>query len=89
MLPPTAANTSLLAKFVDGDQGVDRPKELAAYRDILRTDVAKFQEDLSRGHYGKRWQQEAEQACLDRKEGKFDQWKAEEMERWWGQKSGA
>ncbi|KAH7117952.1 Asx homology domain-containing protein [Dendryphion nanum] len=85
-LPPTAANINLLSKtMVDDETEVNRPKELGINYTLFRTDVAKFQQDLYHGHLARGWQQHAEQAMIDRAAGRFDQWKFEESERWWGQ----
>lgn len=86
MLPKTSANMSLRARFAAGATNVARPKELQA-SDLFRTDVAKFQTDLGAGQLAKGWQAAADQAMKDRAEGLFDEWKAEETEAWWGQKS--
>lgn len=60
-----------------------RPNVLG--NDVFRTDVAKFQEDLSYGHLAKTWQDKASTAVVERIEGRYDAWKAAEAERWWGQ----
>ncbi|KAF2710984.1 hypothetical protein K504DRAFT_466008 [Pleomassaria siparia CBS 279.74] len=89
-LPPTAANALLLAAAAATDPPATelaRPKELQINFDIFRTDVAKFKDDLTAGHLAKTWLLSAAQAVRDRAEGRFDSWKAEEAERWWGQKS--
>ncbi|KAF2183827.1 hypothetical protein K469DRAFT_201651 [Zopfia rhizophila CBS 207.26] len=87
-LPGTSANMNLLAKLIDGANGVDRPLQFGVNCTVFRTDVRKFQEDLSNGYFGKRWQEEAHVAMVARAEGAFDNWKLEESERWWGQKMG-
>lgn len=87
MLPPTEKTTALLAKATAGVEDVERPKELQG-GDILRTDIAKFQNDLANGYLGKTWQKAAGDAMIDRAEGKYDEWKAQETEIWWGQNGG-
>lgn len=63
-----------------------RPEIFTLSSDCFRTDVAKFKDDLKNGHLAKTWQTAAEQAIRDRAAGLFDAWKAQEGERWWGQK---
>jgi hypothetical protein len=87
MLPPTAKNLDLIAQHAsDPTAPVPRPKELSA-SEIFRTDVAKYQTDLRNGHLAKGWQTAAQEAMVQRAEGKFDAWKERETEIWWGQKS--
>ncbi|KAF2660187.1 hypothetical protein K491DRAFT_711961 [Lophiostoma macrostomum CBS 122681] len=90
LLPPTAANlaakTALAAGADAGAGGVQRPKELGLGFEPFRSDVSAFKTDLGNGQYGKAWLAQAEQAVKDRAEGRFDAWKAEETEAWWGQK---
>ncbi|KAL6705210.1 hypothetical protein ACN47E_007170 [Coniothyrium glycines] len=87
MLPQTQANSVLLAKIESGETEGTRPATFALSNDCFRTDVAKFKEDLKNGHLAKTWQVAAEQAVTERAAGMFDEWKTEEAERWWGQKS--
>lgn len=67
---------------------IPRPQAFTMSNDCFRTDVAKFKEDLKNGHLAKTWQAAAEQAVVERANGTYDKWKAEEAEMWWGQKSG-
>ncbi|KAF1966447.1 hypothetical protein BU23DRAFT_574063 [Bimuria novae-zelandiae CBS 107.79] len=62
-----------------------RPREFNINFNLFRTDVAKFKEDLENGHFGKTWQVSAEQAIIGRAEGKYDDWKEQMSELWWGQ----
>lgn len=87
MLPQDAANKTLLARVNAGETEGTRPSAFTLANDCFRTDVAKFQEDLMNGHLAKTWQAAAEQAVIERAAGEYDQWKAEEAESWWGQKS--
>jgi hypothetical protein len=89
MLPPSCANSSLLAKISQGATEGTRPQAFTMSNDCFRTDVAKFKEDLKNGHLAKTWQAAAEQAVVQRAAGEYDAWKAEEAESWWGQKSDA
>jgi hypothetical protein len=86
MLPPTAANQALLASLSGDSAAVQRPKELSLGFEPFRSDVSAYKRDLANGQYGKAWLSQAEQAVKDRAAGKFDAWKAEETEEWWGQK---
>lgn len=87
MLPPSLTNQEVLKEDMVGDEEISRPQAFTMSNDCFRTDVAKFKEDLINGHLAKTWQAAAEQAVIERAAGKYDEWKAEEAEAWWGQKS--
>lgn len=87
MLPDTAETQQLLSKIKGGETEDTRPQSFMVSNVCFRTDVAKFQEDLTNGHLAKTWQAAAEQAVVERAAGEYDAWKAEEAELWWGQKS--
>lgn len=86
MLPDTTETRHLLAVIQAGETEDTRPQYLKA-SDVFRTEVAKFQADLTNGHLAKTWQAAAEQAVAERAAGECDAWKADEAELWWGQKS--
>lgn len=86
MLPPDPPNQALLDRIAAGETEDTRPSAFTMSNDCFRTDVAKFKADLRNGHLAKTWQTAAEQAVVERAAGEFDEWKAEEAERWWGQK---
>lgn len=86
MLPDTMETQQLLARIRRDEMEDTRPQYLKA-SDVFRTEVAKFQADLTNGHLAKTWQAAAEQAVVERAAGEYDAWKAEEAELWWGQKS--
>lgn len=70
-----------------GEESVSkRPKSFTLSNNCFRTDVAKFQTDLTNGHLAKTWQAAAEQAMEERAAGQYDAWKNDEAELWWGQK---
>lgn len=87
MLPQDPTNQANLEKIKAGDTEDTRPQAFTMSNNCFRTDVAKFKEDLKNGHLAKTWQAAAEQAVIERAAGDYDEWKAEEAERWWGQKS--
>ncbi|KAI8943487.1 hypothetical protein NX059_001490 [Plenodomus lindquistii] len=87
MLPPSIAKQEVHQKATAVDEDIARPRAFTLSNDCFRTDVAKFKEDLKNGHLAKTWQAAAEQAVVERASGKYDSWKAEEAELWWGQKS--
>lgn len=88
MLNPSSTSFRALQDLTAGKiTELKRPRELTVNFNIFRTDVAKFKEDLGNGYLGKTWQASAEEAVKDRAAGVFDDWKEEEAERWWGQKS--
>lgn len=87
MLPQNELNQALIERVIAGENGVSRPQAFTISNDCFRTDVAKFKEDLKSGHLAKTWQTAAEQAVSERANGEYDDWKAQEAEQWWGQKS--
>ena len=87
MLPQDPSNQAILKKIEAGDTKDTRPGAFTMSNDCFRTDVAKFKADLKNGHLAKTWQTAAEQAVVERAAGDFDEWKAQEAELWWGQKS--
>ena len=56
------------------------------YHSHVEEALRKWQDDLRDGKEEKKWRQDAMKAGLDRKEGKFDEWRAAERERYWGVK---
>ncbi|KAH7392806.1 Asx homology domain-containing protein [Pyrenochaeta sp. MPI-SDFR-AT-0127] len=87
MLPADPSNQALLDRIRGGETEGTRPTAFTMSNDCFRTDVAKFKADLKNGHLAKTWQTAAEQAVIERAAGDYDEWKAEEAELWWGQKS--
>lgn len=45
-----------------------------------------FQSELEAGHYEAEWLEQAAQAMEERAAGKFDKWKEQHFEEFWGQK---
>jgi hypothetical protein len=87
LLPPTPNNRRLAGEIEAGTAPpATRPIEFGANFNLFRTDVAKFKEELAGGQLGKGWQEDSARAVVERAEGHFDWWKAEESEMWWGQK---
>ena len=87
MLPQDPTNEAILERIKVGATEDTRPQAFSMSNDCFRTDVAKFKQDLKSGHLAKTWQTAAEQAVDERAAGEYDEWKAEEAELWWGQKS--
>lgn len=56
------------------------------YDNDWRHGVRQWQGDLAAGHLNKDWQQQAATAVQERKAGKFDKFKEDEFEEFWGQK---
>ncbi|PVH99395.1 hypothetical protein DM02DRAFT_434944 [Periconia macrospinosa] len=83
LLPPSYSSARQLQN--DNSTPIPRPSIFTLNSNLFRTDVAKFQEELREGHLTKTWQTSAVEAVIERAEGGFDKWKAEESERWWGQ----
>jgi hypothetical protein len=86
LLPKTPANKRLLEQWEDGSATPDmRPRELQINSSEFRDDIAEYLDELSGGMWGKRWQEEADVASVERLKGLYDEWKYEEYEAWWGQ----
>lgn len=62
------------------------PQEFLRYDNNWRYGVRQFQVDLGAGRYDPEWLRQAAQAMKERAEGKFDKFKEEEFEQFWGQK---
>jgi hypothetical protein len=62
------------------------PQPFLRYDNNWRYGVRLFQSDLESGRYDPEWLRQAQQARKDRAEGKFDKFKEEEFEQFWGQK---
>lgn len=56
------------------------------YNTDFRSAVRQYQLDLGAGRYDPTWLAEADAAMEERAQGKFDQWKEEQFEEFWGQK---
>jgi len=86
LLPKSRANVQLAADLASGTAAIDDiPKELKINHTVFRADVAKFQEDLTSGCLTASWLAAAERAVIARAAGEYDEWKAQEIEDWWGQ----
>ncbi|PYI10763.1 hypothetical protein BO78DRAFT_393738 [Aspergillus sclerotiicarbonarius CBS 121057] len=62
------------------------PQSFLRYSNEWRDGIRHFQLDLEDGHYDPAWQRQANQAMQERAAGKFDKFKEEEFEQFWGQK---
>jgi hypothetical protein len=62
------------------------PEEFVRYSNNWRDAVRQFQIDLQNGRYDPEWQLQAHQAMKERAAGKFDKFKEEQYEEFWGQK---
>lgn len=62
------------------------PNDFLRYSNNWRDGIRHFQLDLQSGRYDPQWTREAEQAVRDRAAGKFDKFKEQEFEEFWGQK---
>ena len=65
---------------------VPLPESFLRFSNHWRNGVRQFQEDLGNGYYDPEWQQQAEKASRERANGRFDRFKEEEFEQFWGQK---
>ncbi|KAL1998099.1 hypothetical protein VTN02DRAFT_6856 [Thermoascus thermophilus] len=62
------------------------PQTFLRYSNNWRDAVRQFQVDLQAGRYDPEWQRQAAEAMEERAQGKFDKFKEEEFEEFWGQK---
>jgi hypothetical protein len=82
MLPIAPEHTK---ETVDTD--VPSLAKLLIGNSAFKSDVTRYQDDLLNGYFDPRWQEKARAAVQERARGDFDEWKEEETELWWGQKS--
>jgi len=62
------------------------PESFVRYSNNWRDAVRQFQVDLQNGRYDPEWQRQAAEAMEERAQGKFDKFKEEQFEEFWGQK---
>ncbi|PLN83532.1 Asx homology domain-domain-containing protein [Aspergillus taichungensis] len=62
------------------------PESFLRYSNEWRDGIRQFQSDLEDGRYDPAWIRQAEAAVEERAAGKFDKFKEEEFEQFWGQK---
>ncbi|GIJ89984.1 hypothetical protein Asppvi_008930 [Aspergillus pseudoviridinutans] len=62
------------------------PESFLRYSNFWRDSIRLFQLDLQHGRYDSEWQRQAHEAVREREKGKFDRFKEEEFEEFWGQK---
>ncbi|PCH05173.1 Hypothetical protein PENO1_023930 [Penicillium occitanis (nom. inval.)] len=62
------------------------PESFLRYETSWRTALRNFQSDLESGRYRPDWQRQAKEAVQERAQGKFDDFKEQEFEQFWGQK---
>ena len=62
------------------------PEAFVRYSNEWRDGIRQFQADLEDGRYDPAWIRQAEAAVEERAAGKFDKFKEEEFEQFWGQK---
>lgn len=62
------------------------PQSFLRYSNNWRDAVRGFQFDLESGRYDPKWQAQAAQAMEERVSGKYDQFKEDQFEEFWGQK---
>ncbi|KAL4905320.1 hypothetical protein BDW74DRAFT_21414 [Aspergillus multicolor] len=62
------------------------PSEFLLYSNNWGEALRTFQLDLAEGRYNPQWMREAEEAVRERAAGKFDKFKEQEFEEFWGQK---
>ena len=54
------------------------------YKQSIKEEIQRYQEDLKAGWETKAWREEAMQAGKDGSDGKFDEWKRAQREEYWG-----
>ena len=78
--------THRLPPHVERDESGCPSLDFLKYDMNFKSDVRQFKEDLANGRYEPEWLMEAKQAMEERAAGKFDAWKVERWEEYWGQK---
>ena len=76
----------LLPPQVVLDENEAIPQEFLKYDSDWRNAIRQFKVDLQAGRYEAEWQQAAAEAMEERAAGKFDKFKEQEFEQFWGQK---
>ena len=76
----------MLPDHINFDADGRLPLDYIKYDPDFRDGVRQMQNHLAAGQLDPAWIAEAEQARKERAEGKFDQWKEEQFEEFWGQK---
>lgn len=66
--------------------GYSIPMTFFKYDSDFRRGIREFQEDLGSGRLDPKWQADAAQAMEERAQGKFDAYKEDQFEAFWGQK---
>ena len=66
--------------------GYSIPMTFFKYDPDFRRGIREFQEDLGSGRLDPKWQADAAQAMEERAQGKFDAYKEDQFEAFWGQK---
>ncbi|MCJ1358105.1 MAG: hypothetical protein MMC33_008103 [Icmadophila ericetorum] len=77
---------SLLPPHITPNEDGALPQEFLKYDMDWRNALRLFQVELEAGHYEEEWLREASEAMEERAAGKFDKWKEEHFEEFWGQK---
>ncbi|KAG5303384.1 hypothetical protein I7I50_10132 [Histoplasma capsulatum G186AR] len=62
------------------------PESFVRYSNSWRDAIRQFQFDLQTGRYDPEWQRQAAAAMEERAQGKYDKFKEEQFEEFWGQK---
>lgn len=62
-------------------------EDFLRYNNDWRNGVRQFQDDLKEGRYEVEWVDEAAEASRARAAGMFDEWKEDQFEEYWGQKT--
>ncbi|MCJ1238429.1 hypothetical protein MMC14_006418 [Varicellaria rhodocarpa] len=76
----------LLPPQVALDENEAIPQEFLKYDSDWRNAIRQFKIDLQAGRYEAEWQEAAAKAMEERAAGKFDKFKEQEFEQFWGQK---
>ncbi|KAJ0425325.1 Asx homology domain-containing protein [Aspergillus carlsbadensis] len=86
-LLPADTHPNLLPPLDDPDAKIPPlPESFVRYGEHWRDGIRHFQLDLQNGRYDPQWVREAEEAVQQRAAGKFDKFKEQEFEEFWGQK---
>lgn len=77
---------ALLPEHLSYNDDGSLPKDFLRYDNDWRNGLRQFQTDLEQGRYDPEWLRQAAEAMEERAAGKFDKYKNDQYEEFWGQK---
>ena len=77
---------ALLPQHISYDEHGSIPERFLRYDNDWRNGLRQYQNDLEQGRYDPEWLRQAAEAMEERAAGKFDKYKDDQYEEFWGQK---